>query len=741
MREVTTFCRICEAQCGLVARVDGDRIIAVQPDRDHVVSRGYVCVKGLTLEHVRASPDRLTHPLKRVGRRYERISWEQALAEIGAKVRALRAAHGDDAVGLYFGNPISFSPIVPLVIAGFVRGLGTSKFFNTGSLDCNNKFAVSERMYGSGMALTFPDVDRTRFLMVIGGNPAVSRMSFIHLPDPMRRLGAIVARGGRLVFVNPRRTESAKAAGEHVFIRPDTDVFFLFAFLHEVLARDAVDHARVRAHMSGADRLADVVRDWTPERQAEVTGISAATLRELVTAYLAADGAALYASTGVNQGRNGTLAFWALEAVNAITGNLDRRGGTLMGTGIIDYPKLMARAPMTTRRSRIGGAPSLLDAFPMAVLADEILTPGAGQMRALFVISGNPVITSANSAKLARALAALELMVSIEIVRNETANHAHYVLPGTHFAERPDVPFTFLSLSGLTPIPWFQFTDRVVPPPGECRDETWTLGRLAHACDAPLYGSRVLQAALDVGERLGRAPVVGSRLRPLPERLLGWLARAGRQGSLAHLRRHPHGVLRAPLRGDDYLGKRVVTADGKVRLAPEDLVALARERLPAIFAEEQARARRLKLVTRRERFTHNSWAHNDPAFVKGARSTNYLYLHPDDARARGIADGQMVRVASATGAVDVPARLTDDLMPGSVALPHGWGHAGADGLTVASRTTGANANVLAADGPDAIEPISGMAQLTGIVVEVTARERTDAAPHGVVKSPSPSPVS
>ena len=223
---------------------------------------GYVCVKGLTLENVRASPDRLQHPLKRVSGRYERISWEQALTEIGAKVRQLRTDHGNDSVGLYFGNPISFSPIVPLLIAGFVRGLRTSKFFNTGSLDCNNKFAVSQRMYGGGMALTFPDVDRTQFLMVIGGNPAVSRMSFIQLPDPMARLGAIVARGGRLVFVNPRRIESAKAAGEHVFIRPDTDAYFLFAFLHEVLARDAVAHERVRAHMTGLERLADVVREW-----------------------------------------------------------------------------------------------------------------------------------------------------------------------------------------------------------------------------------------------------------------------------------------------------------------------------------------------------------------------------------------------------------------------------------------------------------------------------------------------
>jgi anaerobic selenocysteine-containing dehydrogenase len=407
-----------------------------------------------------------------------------------------------------------------------------------------------------------------------------------------------------------------------------------------------------------------------------------------------------------------------LEVINAITGNLDRRGGSLMGKGIIDYAKLMAKAPMVTRHSRIGGVASLLDSFPMAVLADEILTPGPGQVRGLFVISGNPIITSANSDRLAQALDALELMVSVEIVRNETANHAHYVLPGTHFAERPDVPFTFLSLSGLTPVPYFQYTDRVVPPPGECRDETWILRRLAAVCDAPLYASRVVQGLLDAGAALADLPLVGPHLRPTPERLLGWLARAGRQGSLDYLRAHPHGVLRPEAAGGDYLGTRVATADGKVHLAPPDLVALARERLPAHYADEQGRAGRLKLITRRERFTHNSWAHNDPAFIKGARSTNYLYVHPDDASGRGITDGAMVRVRSSTGEVRLPASITDDMMPGSVALPHGWGHQHADGLTVAKTTTGANANVLAADGPDAIEPISGMVQFNGVLVDV-----------------------
>jgi anaerobic selenocysteine-containing dehydrogenase len=495
--EKTTFCRICEAQCGLIATVEGNRISAVRPDTDHVVSKGYACIKGLTIENFRTSPDRLQYPLKKTAEGYQRISWEQALAEIGSKVRQLRGDHGNDSVGLYFGNPISFTTLMPILANGFAMGLKTRKFFNTGSIDCNNKFLVSERMYGAGMALTFPDIERNRFLMVIGGNPAISKMSFIHLPHPTERLKAITERGGRVVFVNPRLTESAKALGEQVFIRPDTDVFFLFAFLHEVLARDAVDHECIAAHMEGFAQLATVVAEWTPEKAAPVTGITAATIRELVSAYLAADGAALYLSTGVNMGRNGTLAFWALEVINAITGNLDRLGGVQMGLGIMDYGKIMAANPAEEFTSRIAGVPSLLTALPMGILADEILTPGEGKMRALFVLSGNPLITAPNSARLATALDDLELMVSIETFPNESSQHAHYILPGSHWAERPDIPFMFVSFAGLSPVPWFQYTDRLVAMPGECRDEVWTLARLADVCNAPLFGSRIFQGLLN----------------------------------------------------------------------------------------------------------------------------------------------------------------------------------------------------------------------------------------------------
>ena len=716
----TTFCRICENQCGLIATIENDQIIHVAPDKDHVVSKGYACIKGLKLESFRATPDRLKYPLKKINGEYQRISWEQALSEIGQKVRQLRSDHGNDSMGLYFGNPISFSTLLPIWITGLIKGLATSKSFNTGSLDCNNKFAVGEKMYGAGMALTFPDVDKTQFLMIIGGNPAISKMSFIHLPDPLKRLGAIIERGGQVIHLNPRYTETAKALGEQVFIRPDTDVYFLLAFLHEILQRDAVDKTTIETHMRGFSELKKVTADWSPDKQAMVTGISANKLRELVSAYLDADGAALYLSTGVNQGRNGTLAFWILEVINAITGNLDRRGGSLMGQGIIDYAKVMANANMATNYSRIGNTASLLEALPAALLADEILTPGDGQVKGLFVISGNPLLTSTHSEKLAKAFDQLELMVSVEIVRNETANYADYILPGSHFAERPDIPFTFFSFSGITPIPWFQYTDRLVNMPGECRDEMWTISQLAKHCNAPLFGSRVMQFFVNIGETLKHLPLLGSRLTPTAERILGLVCRFSKQGSLKKLRQHPHGILRPALEGQSYLGKRVVAKDGKVNLAPSEFVELAKTRLPEMFAAECEDPRHLKLITKRERFSHNSWAHNDPAFIKGKRSQNYLYMHPDDAQTRNITDGAQVRISSRSGVVTVAASLSKDMMPGSVALPHGWGHQQAEGMSVAKTTQGANANILTSDGPDAIEPISGMAQFNGIVVHVEA---------------------
>ena len=601
------------------------------------------------------------------------------------------------------------------------RGLGSRNLFQTGSQDCNNKFAAAQRVYGFPFIQPFPDVDRTQCLIMLGSNPAVSRASFMQLPDPIRRLKAIEGRGGKLFFVNPRRTETAKQMGTQVFIRPDTDVYFLLSFLHEVLQRDGVVHERVANYMNGLEELRAVCAPWPPERTAEVTGVSPDTLRAMVDAYLEADGAALFQSTGVNQGSQGTLAFWIQEAINAITGNLDRLGGTLVGHGYLkDFAKRARKGGHTMRKdvSRVGQLPSVADTFPAGLMADEILTPGDGRVRALFCLSGNPLLTVPNSdGRLEEALKALELLVVVDIFRNETANHAHYILPGTSAFQRADLPFVFQSLMGAQPIPYVQYTDALLPPEGEQRDETMVLLQLARACGSTLFGSRVANGFFGGWMGLGRIPVIGRRLRPTPERLLGLMARAFRLGSLASLRKDSHGRLLEPNRGGDFLGQRVVTDDGRVELAPSDLVQAA-GRLDAAFEQERTRRDKLKLISKREQHSHNSWLHNHPRFVEGKRSTNYLYMNPLDGEKAGVESGAMVEVRSDVGSVRLPVQLTDEMMVGAVALPHGWGHQAADGLSVASKTTGANANLLTADGPEALEYFSGMAKLNGIWVEV-----------------------
>ena len=712
-----TFCRICEALCGLDVDVDGDRVVAIRPDGDHVATRGFACVKGLKQHRLFGSPDRLTAPLARDGDSWHRVSWDRALSGIGERVKEIVAEYGPDSIAMYVGTAAGFSVLHPIFAQGFMTGIGSKSMYASATQDCSNKFAVSRQVYGFPFTQPFPDIERTECLIVVGANPVVSKWSFLQVSNPVKRIKEIEERGGRVFFVDPRRTESAKAAGTYVPIRPGTDVFFYLSFLHELLARGGVDRARVDAHMKGLEQLEEVAAPWTPERTAEVTRIPATVLREMVSAYNGAGSAALYSSTGVNMGGNGALAFWLQEAINAVSGNLDRPGGTLVGHGIFDFAKFGAKHGLLMRsdRSRIGDFASVNDAFPGGVLADEILTPGPRQVRALFVTGGNPLITMANAGRLREAFRDLELIVVLDIFLNETASLAHYVLPATTPLERPDLPFVFPLMLGMQSRPYLQATRPVVEPAGDQRDEATIYLDLARACDAPLFGSKLAQKLLEWSASFASR---GGRRRALPqEGLLSLLLRITGNGSFRRLVRERHGRLRPPNRGGDFLGQRVVSDDGRVDLAPPALREQA-TRLEDDFTREVENRGRLKLITRRHVRTHNSWTHNDEEFVAGPRHTNHLYVHPDDARPRGLSDGDMADVISGTATVRVPVRLLPDLQPGTVALPHGWGHQHATGLGVASKTSGVNVNILAADGPENLEPLSGMARLTGILVEV-----------------------
>ncbi len=720
-----TFCRICESLCGLDVRVENGRIAEIRPNPRHAATSGFACMKGLNQHKMYGSRDRLSHPEKRVGDRWERVSWDQAISEIGAKVRSLVDTRGADAVAMYVGTAAGFGILHPLFAQGFMNGLGSDSMYATATQDCANKFAVAHEVYGFPFTQPFPDVDRTRCLVVVGANPVVSKWSFLQVPHSGKRLREIEARGGKVWVVDPRRTETAKVAGEHVFIRPDTDVFFYLSFLHELIATGGVDRRRVALHTTGWDAIEKLVQDWSPERTAEVTHVWPETLREMVASYRLADGAALYSSTGVNMGSRGSLCFWLQEVINAVSGNLDRRGGTLVGHGIVDFAKFGKRSGMFLKdvRSRIGGFRTVNDAFPGGLLADEILTPGDRQVRALFVTGGNPLLTMPNAGKLARAFRELELLVTLDIYKNETGSLAHYVLPCTSPFERPDLIFAFPLFMGMQSRPYLQATEAVVAPEGEQRDEASIYLDLCRAAGVSLFGSKAAQkllewsTALDRRRRTGRGGLPG-----VPqELLLSLLLRVSRAGSFRGLLQSPNGQVRPEPAGGDFLGERIVTEDRKVHLAPPRLLDEA-AKLEADFAEHRARAGELRLITRRSHETHNSWTHNIEEHVSGTRSTNHLYVHPDDAARLGLAEGALADVSTRTATVRVPVKLLADLMPGTVALPHGWGHQHATGLSVASRTTGVNVNLLAADGPDEIEKVSGMAHLTGFPVEVRPAE-------------------
>jgi anaerobic selenocysteine-containing dehydrogenase len=588
--------------------------------------------------------------------------------------------------------------------------------YGTGTCDTMNKFRVNGDMYGSPMRLAYPDVTRTDFFMIIGANPVVSGNTLYHLPGAARQLKAVTKRGGRVVFVNPRRVESAKT-GEHVFIRPDTDLWFLAAFCNELIASGTVDRAHVDRTMRGFDALAAAVAPWTPERQAEVTGVPAETLRELVAAHVAAKGAALYMATGVNQGRHGTPCFWLLEAINAISGNLDRPGGTLMGSGLLDMAAKM-QGQLDVRVDRADGFPTVSGQQPAGLLADDILS---GKVRALVVEASNPLLACPNpDGRLTRALEQLDVLVCIDLFRNETGNLADYVLPAPTWLERAEIPYALQSFAGCTPTPYITYVDAAVEPAPGVRHEWWIYTRLADAMGVTLFGNRLASAAAKLNARLA-----GSRFGRFalgPEMLLDRMLRSGGQPKRTRmLRDHPHGRLLPQNPGHNFLGTdRVLTADGRVDLAPSDIVDTFGASAEADHAVEVANRDRMKLIGKRELNRMNTTSSNAPRLV--SQATNYAYVHPDDAARLGLVDGADARVRSAFGAIVVPVRITDELMPGTVAIPQCWGHADADGLTHARRHPGVNSNLLAGDGPDNTERLSGMSHLSGILVDLAPVE-------------------
>jgi anaerobic selenocysteine-containing dehydrogenase len=694
-REVPTFCRVCEPACGLLAGVEDGRLVDLAPDRDHPVTRGFACHKGMLGAQLHGDPDRLDHPLRRsADGGFERIGWDAASAEIAARVRALVERHGPDAIAWYMGNPTAFNALAGPAAGAFFAQLGVRRAFSSGTQDCANKFAGSEAVFGSSTIHPIPDLAHTEMLLVLGANPRVSHGSFLSIADPMRALRDARARGAKIYFVNPRRIESvAPSTGEWIAIRPDTDLYLLAALLCEIDRLGGFDERVLREHGRHVDGLRDFVQRYPPERAARVTGVDAGTLRRLAREWVAARGASVHMSTGVNMGRQGTLAYWLVQMLSFASGNLDRRGGNVLSVGFYKSAKAGRRAfgegfvDTEFGRLRRGSLPGNLLA--------HFIQDAAQPVRALFVVAGNPLLSIGGEARLREAFAGLELLVCVDLYRNATGEYAHYLLPATDMFEREDVNITGL---GLQHEPWIQWTPRVVAARGERREEWWIFARLAQELG--------LRSPLDAGA----SPDLWGRIDHMLRT---------RGLSLDAVRAAPHGVrLDDGLASGAFYAEHLQTPDRKVDCCPVAF-AEALARAETLFAELEAEGpARLKLVTRRDAWMHNSWYANLASLKRGPRARNYLYLHPDDLRERGLADGAKARVWNEYGAIEIEVRADAGLLRGVAAATHGWGNRRTRGMRVAQATPGVNANALLPIGAESFERLSSQAFMTGVPIEV-----------------------
>jgi anaerobic selenocysteine-containing dehydrogenase len=720
-------CSLCEAMCGLVIEHRGSEILSIKPDREDVLSRGHICPKAVALKDLHEDPDRLRQPVRRTATGWEPVSWTAAFEEIERRIGAIRARHGHDAVALYAGNPTVHNLGAMLAIGDFIRAVRTRNLYSATSVDQLPHMVASHAMFGHQFLIPVPDVDRTQLFVCIGGNPVASGGSIMGAPGFEKRIAALRARGGRFVVIDPRRTESAAIADQWLPIRPGTDVFLMLGLLREVFASGRVDLAHLAGQVAGLEALHEAVMAFDADGLAERTGIARDEVARLAAAILAEPRALVYGRVGACTQEFGGLVLWLIYCLNAVTGHLDREGGMMFAEPAVDLTRAYgSKGHHGKFHSRVRGLAEFGNELPVATLADEILTEGEGRVRAMIVFAGNPVLSTPNGRQLDRALAGLEFMVAVDPYLNETTCHAHLILPPTSPLERPhyDVAlagFAVRNVAKYSP-PLFE------PPPGALHDHEILAELTRRLGTSTGAGARVRGAiarrlgprgTLDLMLRTGAygMPYAGGvrALAALPgfaplRALLAAPHRRPQGLSVRRLESSPHGVDLGPL--EPNLLRRVATPDGRIQLAPARHVA-DMARAQAALGQPAAP---LLLIGRRHVRSNNSWLHNSARLVKGKPRCT-LMIHPEDAARFGVTDGATVQLRSRVGAVEVPAEVTADIMPGVVSLPHGWGHDRAGiRLGVASRHAGASINDVVDD--QRIDALTGTAVLNGTPVEL-----------------------
>ncbi len=688
-----TSCNLCEAICGVLVTVEDGQVTDIRGDESDPLSRGHICPKAVALRDLQEDPDRLTTPVRRTADGWQEIGWDAAYELIVSKLTAIQREHGRNSVGVYLGNPNVHSLGALTHMPTMVRQLRTRNKFSATSIDQLPQMLSSYLLYGHQLMIAVPDIDRTSYLLMLGANPLASNGSMMTAPGFGRRIKEVRKRGGKVVLIDPRRTETAAVSDEHHFIRPGTDAAFLLALIHQVIEDG---HARPAPYVDGLAAVEAAVEEWTPERAAALTGIDAEVIRRIASEYATAGRAAVYGRVGVSTQQFGALCQWAIQVLNIITGNLDRPGGTMFPRPAVNALIGLGRGHLGVWSSRVRGLPEFGGELPVSVMAEEILTPGDGQIRAMVTIAGNPVLSTPDGRKLDEAFESLEFMVAVDPYINETTRHADVILPPAPPLERDHYDVIFHNLAVRNTARW---NDAVLAKPAEARHD-WEIFRdlgTALVRRTPLSRRRLITEA-----RLRLAPrrVVDVGLRIGPYKL-----------SLRKLRKSPGGIDLGPLQpalpGALFHKNKRINLDQPMILADLDRLS-----------ELQAMAEgELLLIGRRHLRSNNSWMHNSARLVKG-KPRHHLLMHPTDLADRSLTTGQLVTITTTAGSLAVEVASSNDMMPGVVSLPHGFGHTRPGvHLTVATQLPGISLNDLTDSA--LTDPISGTAAINGIPVTIT----------------------
>lgn len=711
---VHRVCNLCEAHCGIKVEVDGAEVKRIIGDPEDHMSKGYICPKAAALVDLYTDPDRLTKPVRRTAEGWQEMEWEEALDLAAGGLRKVRDAHGPHSVGTYVGNPSAHSwsllSVIPLREA-----IGGHNHSSATSTDQLPQHRTSAEMFGNLGLLPIPDLDRTDFMIVLGANPSVSNGSLMTAPGARHRLREIVERGGTVVVVDPRRTETASKASKHVSVKPGGDAFLLLGMLN-VIFGEGLD--QVPEICRGAAEVAAIAAEWSPERAAPLAGIEADEIAQLACDFAAAPAAVAYGRVGVCQQRTGTLVHWLINVLNAVTGNIDRPGGAMFPEPFLDLTLALRLAGRSGPQGfgrwtqRVSGLPEMNGEVPIAGLADEILTPGEGQVRGMLVHAGNPVLSGPGGRRLDEAFEDLEWMVCVDQYVTETSRHADVILPPVSALERDemDVVFPLVSVRNQA-----RFSPAAVPK-REGGKEDWEIlngltKRLGH-------GVATRSRVLSLGARLtSPARIVESALASGP---YGILRRGPLRGlTLGRIKKAKHGLDLGPLKSR--LPGALLTPDKRVALAPPAITEAVQD-LEATAAEQEAAREQgfdLTLIGRRNLRSNNSWMHNSRRLTKGADRCTAL-IHPDDASARGLEEGATVSVASRIGAIEVLVEISDEIRPGVVSVPHGYGHSSRRGVGWSHAASLPGASVNDITDPTVQDTLTGNAAYNSVAVKVEA---------------------